>query len=101
MSSLNVSLDPAGWRAYPSPDTSIAQLAMALGTFPEIQIERGENDDIYFVLAHASATPPTADAIAAAMYSDDEELIVSSDTGEHRVADCYEQEAKDRNAEGA
>lgn len=101
MSSLNIDKTEGGWIAYPSPDTTIAQLAMALGTFPEIKIERGENDDIYFVLAHRRATPPTAEALAAAMYFDDKELIVSEDTGQHRVAESFDSEAKDRNAEGA
>lgn len=101
MSSLNVRTDP--WVAFPSPETTIAELTQALVAFPDLRLQVGEDLDVSLVLAHRRATPPKTDELAQAMFGD-EGLVSTEHSGIHElpdVADLFDAEAQDRNAEGA
>jgi hypothetical protein len=102
VSSLTVTTEP--WVALPSPDTTLEQLSDALKAFPNLRINLGPEFDVSLVVAKLhGAEPPPTDALAGAMYGDaDPELLVAEETGEHLrlVEESFDQEAKDRNAEG-
>lgn len=116
MSSLNVDAWPQPWRAYPGPETTIAQITNALVAFPDLALAIDEKDfSISFVVPQDGpgrlARPPETEELAAALFGDDEELIVAEDTGTfpRSVMDlpgvdddleAFDAEARDRNAEG-
>ena len=104
MSELNIT--PKPWRAYPSKDTTLRQLEAAILAFPELVLDVAPiTFEISLKLGFDEDPPPT-DELAAVLYPEDENLIVS-ETGTFprmKPADAIEKsfdaEAQDRNAEG-
>lgn len=95
MSSLNVA--PTPWRAYPGPETTIAQLTAAITAFPQLVIDVAPvTMEISLSVDFAGDAPPSAEDLAAVMFPNDDELIVS-ETG--NFARLVEEEANDRHFE--
>lgn len=96
MSSLNVT--PSPWRAYPGPETTIAQLTAAIMAFPQLVIDVAPvTMEISLSVDFQADPPPTTADLAAVMFPDDDELITSEDTVAGLRA--LDQEAQDRHAE--
>jgi hypothetical protein len=88
VSSLVIEKDP--WGAYPSPDTTVLQLELALEAFPHLDVAVTLDQDVLLIVVD-DLDPPTTPELALALYGDDDELIVS---------ELFDQEARDRHAEG-
>ena len=102
MSSLNVrAQDPDGWSAFPGPDTTIAQICQAAQAFPDLDVVfYRETGEVAFRVREGG-NQPKAEALARALFGDDDELIVSEDTGTFaRLEESFDLEARDRHAEG-
>ncbi len=104
MSELNVTPNP--WRAFPSQDTTIRQLQAAIEAFPELVLDVARvTFEISFELDFGHDKPPPSDELAAVLYPEDENLIVS-ETGTfprmkpEAIEKSFDAEAQDRNAEG-
>ena len=100
VSSLNVKTEP--WAAYPSPDTTLAQLAPAI---LECELEVDGTTDLTVYLKRRDgddSPPPNLEELGRALFGEDHNaILVTEYTGEHRRLDeAFEAEAKDRHAEG-
>lgn len=85
------------WAAFPSEDTTVAQLGHVVQILGlEVQVR---NDGTVFLVQSAldPMDPPPAEVVAHLLYGDDHELIVTEDTG---TFEAFDQEARDRHAEG-
>ena len=100
MSSLTVRKKP--WAAFPTPDTTIEQLARAVNAFG-LEVVVTLDGTVYLGLPELPGdAPPNTDALAEVMYAGaDPDLLVAEETGEHqRLEEAFEAEAKDRHEEG-
>ena len=96
MSSLNITPNP--WRAFPGQDTTIRQLTDAIQAFPELILDVAQvTFEISFILDFNAGRPPKTDELAAVLYPDDDELIISEDTSVGLRA--IDAEAMDRHIE--
>ena len=103
MSSLNVTSSNVGWRACPGPETTLDQLSRALKAFPQLELDV-DHDTLAISFVIVDGHEPDTEELAQVMFADDEELIVSEDTGTFFAFDSEESfdlEAQDRNAEPA
>ena len=100
MSNLNVRKKP--WAAFPSSDTTLAQLAPAILEF-NLEVDTTTDLEVYLRRRRGDdSPPPSTDELALAMYGGaDPELLVAEETGAHeRLAESFDLEAKDRHNEG-
>lgn len=98
MSTLTVRKTP--WAAYPSPDTTLEQLARAVNAYG-LEVVVTLDGEVYLGLPMLPGDgPPATEKLAEVMYGGtDPELLVTEETGEHER--LFDLEAQDRNAEGA
>jgi len=100
VSSLTVRKKP--WAAFPSCDTTVAQIAPAILEF-NLAVDVTADLVVYLKRRDGdNSPPPSTDELALAMYGeDDHDLLVAEETGEHqRLEQAFEAEAKDRHEEG-
>ena len=101
MSSLEIRKDP--WAAFPSNDTTLAQVAVAMTMF---DLEVLVDDELVVRLVQVPGTdrePPSTEELAQALYYADEDLIVAEESGVFELPefeDLFDAEARDRHAEG-
>jgi hypothetical protein len=100
MSSLNVRTEP--WAAFPSADTTIAQLAPAVLEF-NLEVDVTTDLDVYLKRRDGdNSPPPTMEELGVAMFGEGHNAILVTETGTHRrLEDSFDEEAADRNAEPA
>lgn len=89
------------WAAYPSPDTTLAQLAPAVLEF-ELEVDVTTDLIVYLKRRDGDKNPPpTMEELGRAMFGEDHNAILVTETGEHRrLEEAFEAEAKDRHEEG-
>ncbi len=99
VSSLTVRADP--WRAYPSPDTTLAQLAPAVLEF-ELEVDVTTDLIVYLKRRDGDKNPtPTMEELGKAMFGEGHNAILVTETGAHRrLEESFDDEARDRHEEG-
>lgn len=103
------------WRAHPGPETTIAELELAVSLL-KLDILRTTDDEILLVQTDEAirdqAQPPFIEELALIMFGDDaDQATLVEETGqftkptveefEDQAAASFDEEARDRNAEGA
>ncbi len=93
------------WRAHPGPETTVEELEAAISLF-KLDIARTTDDDILLVQTAAAiregVPPPAMEELGRAMFGPDHNAILVTETGVHRkLEESFDEEAQDRNAEGA
>ncbi len=100
------------WRAHPGPETTIAELEAAVSML-KLDVLRTTDDEILLVQTDEAireqTPPPFIEELALVMFGDDaDEATLVEETGqftkptvEEFEAQSFEDEARDRNAEGA
>jgi len=95
------------WRAHPSDDTTVGELEAAISMF-QLDILRTTDDEILLVQTDQAirndAEPPAMEALGRAMFGPDHNAILVTETGRfsrREIEESFDEEAQDRNAEGA
>ena len=96
---------PLPWRAHPSEDTTVEELEAAISLF-KLDILRTTDDEILLVQTDQAiregAPPPSMEELGRAMFGPDHNAILVTETARHRkLEESFDDEAQDRNAEGA
>ena len=90
------------WRAQPGDETTIAELEAAISMF-KLDILRTTEDEILLVQTpeaiREGAPPPDMEELGRAMFGENHNAILVTETGEHRTLDAFDSEASDRHFE--
>jgi hypothetical protein len=105
VSSLNIRTEP--WAAFPSADTTVAQLAPAILEF-NLEVDVTTDLDVYLKRRDGdNSPPPNMEELGASMFGEGHNAILVTESGIRKaptveeLEDLYDEEAAERNAEPA
>ena len=89
--------DEVYWFAMPSAETTMEELNRAID---ELSLEVRTWNRQVILVAPDGITPPRVEELARVMFGPENDATLVEETGTHRAMEAFDEEAKDRHAEG-